>query len=92
MAVTCSNDLINIYSNPYEGKITDVKMFKKSGIIDRLDQIFRKKLKRYYLFDNKTYIYQRYIISSYMKLISRRKRIFNQTMSNAKVTIKHDFE
>lgn len=62
MTVVYSNDLINISFDLYEEKIIDVKILEKSEIIDRLDRLFKNKIRRYHLFEDKVYIHQRYIM------------------------------
>ena len=69
MTIIYLNDLININFNSYKTIIINVKMLKKFEIINKLDRIFKKKFKRYYLFKNKIYIYQRHIIFSYMSYV-----------------------
>lgn len=66
MTVIYSDDLINAYFGSYEEKIADIKILQQSDILERLDQIFRKKPRRYHLFENKAYIHQRHVISPYV--------------------------
>ena len=57
MIIIYLNNLIDVNFDFYEKAIADVKMLKRFEIINKLDRIFKKKFKRYYLFENKIYIY-----------------------------------
>ena len=93
MAVTCPDDLIKAIYDLYEGKIADVKILQISEMLERLDRVFKGKSRRYryHLFKDKAYIYQRYVISPYIDLISIRKRRFNRTILSARVIVEYDF-
>lgn len=67
-------------------------MLKLSEIIDKFNRLFKKKYKRYHLFEDKVYIYQRYVISFYVSYVIKRKKKFNKKMSSVRVIIKYDFE
>ena len=92
MTIICLNNMININFNLYKKVIINVKMFKKFDIIKKFDRIFKRKLKRYHFFENKIYIYQRYIIFSYINYVFKRNLWFNKKTSSVKVTMKHDFK
>lgn len=91
MAVTCPDGLIGASFGPYEAAIADVKMLERSGIVKRLDRMFRNKSRRYYLFGDKAYIHQRHVMSPYMGYASERDLWFNKKMSSARVTVEHGF-
>ena len=91
MAVVCPDGLIGASFGPYEGKIADVKMLQKSGILDQLDQVFRKKSRRYHLFGDKAYIHQRHVMSPYVGYVSKRESRFNKQMSSARIAVEHGF-
>ena len=91
MAITCPDGLIAASFGPYEGKIADITMLKISGLLDRLDRVFRKKPRRYHLFGDKAYIHQRHVMSPYIGLVSERKLRFNRKMASARVTVEHGF-
>ena len=57
MIIIYLNDIINVNFNFYERIIINVKMLKKFDIIKKFDRIFKRKLKRYHLVENKFYIY-----------------------------------
>ena len=57
MTIIYLNNLISVNFNLYEEIIANVKMFKRFKIVNKLDRIFKRKFKRYYLFENKVYIY-----------------------------------
>lgn len=84
MAITCPDGLIGVCFGPYEGKITNDTMFRNSGIIDRLDKIFKNQRRRYYLFEDKVYIHQRHIMSPYINYLIRGNKRFNKGMSSAR--------
>jgi hypothetical protein len=56
LAITCSNDLIELIYNSCEGKMNDVTMLQKLKLQNRLKNLLkgRRKLQ---LYDDKTYIY-----------------------------------
>lgn len=87
MAITCPDGLIGACFGPYEGKIADDTMFQDSGIIDKLDKIFRKKRRRYYLFGDKAYIHRRHIMFPYVGYVTGRNKRFNKGMSSARDTV-----
>ena len=64
--------MINVNFNLYEEIITNVKMFKRFDIVKKFDRIFKRKFKRYYLFENKAYIHQRYIMFFYINYVFKR--------------------
>ncbi len=91
MSITCPDGLIGASFGPYEGKIADVKMVQVSGVLDKLDRIFKKKLRQYYLFGDKAYIHQRHVMSPYVGWTSDNDTWFNKRMSSARVTVEHSF-
>ena len=91
MAITCPDGLIGASFGPWEGKIADVMMLEKSGVLDILDRVFKDKPRSYHLFGDKAYIHQRYIMSPYMGWVSKRRRKFNKSMSSARITVEHGF-
>ena len=91
MAVIYPDSLISASFSLYEGKIADITMFRISGLLSRLDRVFRKKPRRYYLFGDKAYIYQRHVMSPYIGLVSKRKLRFNRKMASARVIVEYGF-
>lgn len=91
MAVTCPDGLIGACFGPYEGKIADIKMLQQSGVLERLDQAFKKKSRGYHLFGDKAYIHQRHVMSPYVGWTSKKNQRFNRQMSSARVTVEHGF-
>ena len=57
MSIIYLDDLIKTSFNPFEGKIVDIKILKLFKVVDKLNRLFKKKYKRYYLFRDKVYIY-----------------------------------
>lgn len=57
MSIIYSDDLIEASFDSFEKKIVNIKMLKLSRVIDRLNNLFKKKFKRYYLFKDKAYIH-----------------------------------
>ena len=57
MIIIYLNDLIDVNFDLYEAIIINVKIFKIFKIVNKFDRIFKRKFKRYHLFENKVYIH-----------------------------------
>ena len=84
------NDLISAAFGPFEGKISNVKMLKRSSLSKRLQSVF-KDIGRKNLFNNKVYIRLLYILSPYIGYVNIRKKRFNKSILKARIIVEYGF-
>jgi len=91
LAITCPDGLIGSIYGPCEGKMNDVTMLQKSGLQNRLKNLFkgRRKLQ---LYGDKAYIHQPYIMSPYLGYTNERQAFFNKRMSGARIVVENSFD
>jgi len=90
LAITCPDGLIGSFYGPFEGKMNDIVMLQKSGISQRLRDLFYGR-RQYDLFGDKAYVHQDFIMCPYRGWTSKRRKRFNTSMSKARVAVEHSF-
>lgn len=92
-AITTPDGLISHLSGPYEGRYNDLTMLRESGLEDSLEGRYGER-RTLFLFGDQAYKQCRYIIPPFSgdhRVLSPRKRRFNDSLSSVRIAVENSF-